>query len=68
VYATCSVLPAENERVVERFLAENAAFALGNVSADLARAGIPVDTGPTLKLLPHVHHCDGFYAAALVRA
>ena len=68
VYATCSVLPAENERVVERFLAENAAFALGNVSADLARAGIAVDTGPTLKLLPHVHHCDGFYAAALVRA
>jgi len=67
VYATCSVLPDENERVVERFLAENAAFAMGDASAELARAGIPLDTGVTLKLLPHVHHCDGFFAAVLAR-
>jgi 16S rRNA (cytosine967-C5)-methyltransferase len=68
VYATCSVLPEENERVVERFLADNPAFALGDVSADLARAGIALDTGATLKLLPHLHHCDGFYAAVLDRS
>jgi 16S rRNA (cytosine967-C5)-methyltransferase len=67
VYATCSVLPEENERVVERFLAQNATFTAGNAGAELARAGIPLDTGPTLKLLPHVHHCDGFFAAVLVR-
>jgi 16S rRNA (cytosine967-C5)-methyltransferase len=68
VYATCSVLPDENERVVERFLSQNAAFAMGNASTELDRAGIALDTGPTLKLLPHVHHCDGFFAAVLIRS
>jgi 16S rRNA C967 or C1407 C5-methylase (RsmB/RsmF family) len=33
-----------------------------------ARAGVSLDTGPTLKLLPHVHHCDGFFAAAMGRS
>jgi 16S rRNA (cytosine967-C5)-methyltransferase len=68
VYATCSVLPDENERVVERFLTQNAAFAMVDASDELARAGIAIDTGATLKLLPHVHHCDGFFAAALTRS
>jgi 16S rRNA C967 or C1407 C5-methylase (RsmB/RsmF family) len=27
-----------------------------------------LDTGPALKLLPHVHGCDGFYAAVLQRS
>jgi 16S rRNA (cytosine967-C5)-methyltransferase len=68
VYATCSVLPDENERVVERFLAEHPQFSMDDASAALARAGVPLDTGPTLKLLPHVHHCDGFFAAAMGRS
>ena len=69
VYATCSVLPDENERVVERFLAEHPGFAMGDAGADLTRAGIALDgMGPTLKLMPHVHHCDGFFAAVLVRS
>ena len=67
VYATCSVLPDENERVVERFLADHPQFATGDASAELARAGIEVATGPMLKLLPHVHRCDGFFAAVLER-
>jgi 16S rRNA (cytosine967-C5)-methyltransferase len=68
VYATCSVLPDENERVVERFLADHPEFAIDDASAALARAGVPLDTGPTLKLMPHVHRCDGFFAAAMVRS
>ena len=67
VYATCSVMPDENERVIEQFLAANAQFTLGDASAELARAGIALDTGPMLKLMPHVHHCDGFFAATLTR-
>jgi 16S rRNA (cytosine967-C5)-methyltransferase len=67
VYATCSVLPEENEGVVDAFLAAHPDFALGNAAADLARAGIALDTGPTLKLLPHRHGCDGFFAAVLER-
>jgi len=67
VYATCSVLPEENEAIVDEFLAAHPAFAPGDAAADLARAGIPLDTGSTLKLLPHRHHCDGFFAAVLER-
>lgn len=67
VYATCSVLPDENERVVERFLAEHPEFVLGDAQAELAKAGIALDTGPTLKLSTPEHGCDAFYAAILDR-
>ncbi|HET7098506.1 MAG TPA: RsmB/NOP family class I SAM-dependent RNA methyltransferase [Casimicrobiaceae bacterium] len=67
VYATCSVLPDENENVVDAFLASHSNFAAANAAAELARAGIALDTGPALKLLPHVHGCDGFHAAVLER-
>ena len=68
VYATCSVLPEENEAIVEQFLASHPGFAPGNATADLARANIALDTGPTLKLFPHRHGCDGFFAAVLERS
>jgi 16S rRNA (cytosine967-C5)-methyltransferase len=68
VYATCSVLPEENEAIVAAFLAAHPGFAHGNAAAELARAGIALDTGPTLALLPHRHGCDGFFAAVLERA
>jgi 16S rRNA (cytosine967-C5)-methyltransferase len=68
VYATCSVLPEENEAIVAAFLAAHPQFVPGNVAADLARAGIALDTGTTLKLLPHLHGCDGFFAVVLERA
>jgi 16S rRNA (cytosine967-C5)-methyltransferase len=67
VYATCSVLPDENEALVDAFLAASPDFASGNAAAELARAGIALDTGPALKLLPDRHGCDGFYAAVLER-
>jgi 16S rRNA (cytosine967-C5)-methyltransferase len=68
VYATCSVLPDENEAIVARFLAGHPGFAPGNAAADLARANIALDTGPTLQLFPHRHGCDGFFAAVLERS
>jgi 16S rRNA (cytosine967-C5)-methyltransferase len=68
VYATCSVLPEENERVVEAFVAAHPHFSQGDAAAELARAGIALDTGTTLRTLPHVHGCDGFFAAILRRA
>jgi 16S rRNA (cytosine967-C5)-methyltransferase len=68
VYATCSVLPEENEDIVAAFLATHPDFVAGDAAAELARAGIPLDTGPTLRLLPHRHGCDGFFAAILERA
>jgi 16S rRNA (cytosine967-C5)-methyltransferase len=67
VYATCSVLPEENETVVESFLASHPKFALGSAAAELSKAGIALDTGPMLKVYPHRHGCDGFFAAVLER-
>jgi 16S rRNA (cytosine967-C5)-methyltransferase len=61
------VLPDENEATVGAFLGANPAFARGDAAAELARAGIGLDTGPALQLLPHRHGCDGFYAAVLTR-
>ena len=65
VYATCSVLSAENEAIVTQFLEAHPDFSLQPATETLARAQIPLDTGATLKLLPHQHHTDGFFAAAL---
>ncbi|HEV8554143.1 MAG TPA: RsmB/NOP family class I SAM-dependent RNA methyltransferase [Casimicrobiaceae bacterium] len=67
VYATCSVLPDENEAIVEGFLGAHSDFALGDAAAELARAGIALDTGRMLRLYPHRHGCDGFFAAVLER-
>ena len=67
VYATCSVLPEENEAIVDAFLATHPTFVQGDATAELARAGITLDTGLTLKLYPHLHGCDGFFAAVLER-
>ncbi|HSQ81145.1 MAG TPA: RsmB/NOP family class I SAM-dependent RNA methyltransferase, partial [Casimicrobiaceae bacterium] len=68
VYATCSVLPEENDTIVDAFLAAHPEFAQGDASAILAQAGIALDTGARLRLYPHRHGCDGFFAAVLERA
>jgi 16S rRNA (cytosine967-C5)-methyltransferase len=68
VYATCSVLPEENDAVVENFLASHPGFVLGDAATELARAGIALDTGKLLRLYPHRHGCDGFFAAVLQRS
>jgi 16S rRNA (cytosine967-C5)-methyltransferase len=72
VYATCSVLPAENERQVEAFLARHPEFAVVPV-ADVWRDAMGADpppevaSGPYLRLSPLRHGTDGFFAATLVR-
>jgi 16S rRNA (cytosine967-C5)-methyltransferase len=67
VYATCSVLPEENEAIVDAFCAAHPQFRATDASAELGRAGIALDTGPRLRLYPHVHGCDGFFAAVIER-
>lgn len=68
VYATCSLLPEENEHIVDAFLATHPQFRMLDAAAELARLKIPLDTGPTLKLAPDTHGCDGFFGAILQRA
>jgi 16S rRNA (cytosine967-C5)-methyltransferase len=64
VYSTCTISPAENEAVVERFLAERPGFA-----ADDLRSEWPVWQHPGvpafLQTLPHRDGTDGFFIARL---
>ncbi len=64
VYATCSLLQAENEARADAFTAAHPEFAPEDCGALLRQARIPLDMGPYLRLLPHVHGTDGFFAAA----
>ncbi len=70
VYATCSLLDAENAVVVNRFLAEEERFATVDAFALLRRLGEPARAlvrDRTLRLFSHRHGTDGFFAATLLR-
>jgi len=68
VYATCSLLPEENEQQVEAFLQENDDFERLDAVA-IARERCPglEMEGPYLQLRPDRHGTDGFFAAVLQR-
>lgn len=68
VYATCSLISSENEGIVEQFLVAHPNFHLVAANEILAEQKIELDTGPYLKLLPHVHDTDGFFAAVMERS
>ncbi len=67
VYATCSILPEENEAIVAGFLAAHADFKQVSAQDILAQQGIALECGETLRLAPHTHGTDGFFAAVLER-
>lgn len=68
IYATCSLLPEENERQVEAFLAAHPDFTLVPVAqAWPATWGKPPTDSPMLRLTPAQHDTDGFFAAVLER-
>jgi 16S rRNA (cytosine967-C5)-methyltransferase len=68
VYATCSLLRDENEAIAEAFLSANTDFKLIPASEVLAQQNIELNTGDYLKLLPHLHGTDGFFAAVFEKA
>ncbi|MGF6148795.1 Ribosomal RNA small subunit methyltransferase B [Kingella potus] len=63
VYATCSILPQENERQAEQFLAEHPEFELLDCATlpEIRKTGL--NTGPYLRLDTAEHRTDGFFAA-----
>ena len=76
VYATCSVLPQENEAIAENFSAANPDFVLMPAGEVLDNLKVPhaaeLCTGGEngqrfLRLWPHRHHTDGFFAAVWYR-
>jgi 16S rRNA (cytosine967-C5)-methyltransferase len=72
VYATCSLLAAENEAVAEDFtVTEKDRFAPLPVAELLQAAHVSeaqsLVAGRFLRLWPHRHHTDGFFAAVWQR-
>jgi 16S rRNA (cytosine967-C5)-methyltransferase len=71
IYATCSLLKAENEERLNRFLAEHSAFA--PMPIDELTRGLPElarfasGAGVGLRLSPHRSGTDGFFIAGLRR-
>jgi 16S rRNA (cytosine967-C5)-methyltransferase len=69
VYATCSLLPRENQGTVDAFLARHPDFRVTPVEEIFARQGVVVPgVGDVLQLDPLRHGTDGFFACALTRA
>ena len=80
VYATCSILPQENEEIARAFSAANPEFVPLNMRELLEQLKVEqaasLCSGPAqegeqggefLRLWPHLHATDGFFAAAWVR-
>jgi len=67
VYATCSFLEDENDFIAKQFLDSHPDFELVPMSKVLAEQKIDLDMGDYLKLLPHKHQTDGFFAAVFER-
>ncbi|MDD2547385.1 MAG: RsmB/NOP family class I SAM-dependent RNA methyltransferase [Burkholderiaceae bacterium] len=76
VYATCSILPQENEAIAEAFSAAHPEFEWQDAGELLAQ--LKVDAAASLcsggssgtaylRLWPHRHHTDGFFAAVWTR-
>ena len=65
VYATCSLLPEENEKQIEAFLAAHPEFHVVPVQEACGTLSSLPDTGPYLALSPAAHHTDGFFAAVM---
>jgi 16S rRNA (cytosine967-C5)-methyltransferase len=65
IYATCSLLPEENQEIVEKFLSSHPQFSLENCAEIFSKQKIPLDTGKFLQLSPYQHGTDGFFAATL---
>ena len=68
VYATCSPLAEENDAIVDAFLAAHPEFRPLSAQEILDKQGVSLETGERLRMLPHVHDTDGFFAAVMERA
>lgn len=65
VYATCSILRAENQDIVENFLSEHAEFEIIEVKQVLKNLDLVLKDQRYLELNPVTHDTDGFFACIM---
>jgi len=63
IYCTCSLLPAENENIIEDFLARNTNFSLCQPPATINPRLL--DSRGFYRTYTHRHNMDGFFGAIL---
>ena len=69
VYATCSILPVENEHVVAAFLAAHPEFVADDLTPIMQRMDVQIQpTGHTLQCDPLHHSTDGLFVARMRRS
>jgi len=66
IYSTCSITVEENEMIVERFLKWHPEFSLAEITPKIGLPGLR-GLEKCQRLYPHVHQCNGFFIAKLVR-
>ena len=63
VYSVCSFEPEETDHVVARFLAEHPGWAVESVAGAVPDAVVTPEG--FMRTLPHLHGCDGAFAARI---
>jgi 16S rRNA (cytosine967-C5)-methyltransferase len=66
VYSTCSITVEENEMLIERFLKWYPKFSLVDITPDIGYPGFR-GMDKCRRLYPHIHFCNGFFIAQLLK-
>jgi 16S rRNA (cytosine967-C5)-methyltransferase len=67
VYSTCTITPEENDSVVRAFMATRPGWRIAPKQEAPAVMQDLMDENGFLRLLPHRHDMDGFFAVRLIR-
>jgi 16S rRNA (cytosine967-C5)-methyltransferase len=67
VYSTCSITVEENEILIERFLKWHPDFSLTEIVPKIGFSGLR-GMEKCRRLYPHIHECNGFFIAKLLRS
>ena len=66
IYSTCSITVEENEMIIEQFLKQHPEFSLAEITPTLGLPGLR-GLDRCQRLYPHLHECNGFFIAKLLK-
>ncbi len=66
IYSTCSITVEENEMIIERFLKWHTEFSLSEITPKIGLPGLR-GLEKCQRLYPHIHQCNGFFIAKMLK-